>query len=82
MPRLMVDGIGIAYELIGNVQESSGCATPGGRFTWMPRPARAGQDLAKSGRRVLIYDRPNCGFRTSACAARANLKCRRKPSLA
>jgi pimeloyl-ACP methyl ester carboxylesterase len=59
----MVDGIGIAYELIGNVQDPAVALTPGGRFTMdAPGLRELAEDLAKSGRRVLIYDRPNCGL--------------------
>lgn len=55
-----LDGIEIAYELVGEGQPW--VLTPGGRFTkevgGLPEMARA---LADQGRRVLTWDRPNCG---------------------
>ena len=55
-----LDGIEIAYELVGEGQPW--VLTPGGRFTkevgGLPEMARA---LADHGRQVLTWDRPNCG---------------------
>lgn len=55
-----LDGIEIAFELVGEGQPWA--LTPGGRFTkevgGLPEMARA---LADQGRRVLTWDRPNCG---------------------
>lgn len=60
MPVAELDGIEIAYELVGEGQPW--VLTPGGRFTkevgGLPEMARA---LAENGRRVLTWDRPNCG---------------------
>ena len=63
MPRTTVDGIGIAYELLGKEGDPAVALTPGGRFTMdAPGLRELAQELAKGGRRVLIYDRPNCGL--------------------
>lgn len=60
MPLADLDGIEIAYELIGDGQPW--VLTPGGRFAkeigGLPEMARA---LADTGRQVLTWDRPNCG---------------------
>ena len=60
MPVADLDGIEIAYELVGDGQPW--VLTPGGRFTkdvgGLPEMARA---LADQGRSVLTWDRPNCG---------------------
>ena len=60
MPVAELDGIEIAYELVGEGQPW--VLTPGGRFTkevgGLPEMARA---LADQGRQVLTWDRPNCG---------------------
>lgn len=63
MPRVTVDGIGIAYELLGDEGKPAVVLTPGGRFTMdAPGLRELAQELANGGRRVLIYDRPNCGL--------------------
>ena len=60
MPVAELDGIEIAYELVGEGQPW--VLTPGGRFTkdvgGLPEMARA---LADTGQQVLTWDRPNCG---------------------
>src|SRR4051794_17324330 len=60
MPVAELDGIEIAYELVG--EGEPWVLTPGGRFTkdvgGLPEMARA---LADRGKRVLTWDRPNCG---------------------
>jgi pimeloyl-ACP methyl ester carboxylesterase len=60
MPVAELDGIEIAYEVVGEGQPW--VLTPGGRFTHdvggLPEMARA---LAATGRQVLTWDRPNCG---------------------
>ncbi len=60
MPVAELDGIEIAYELVGDGQPW--VLTPGGRFTketgGLPEMALA---LAATGRQVLTWDRPNCG---------------------
>ena len=61
MPTVTVDGIGLAYEIIGNGPRTA-VITPGGRFSKDTPGVRALSDrLAEKGLRVLIWDRPNCG---------------------
>lgn len=60
MPVAELDGIEIAYELVG--QGQPWVLTPGGRFTREdPGLAAMAQTLAATGRQVLTWDRPNCG---------------------
>lgn len=67
MPRQTVNGIGIAYELHGDEGAPAVALTPGGRFTMdVPGLREFAAELVKGGRRVLIYDRPNCGL-SDAC---------------
>lgn len=62
MPRITVNGIGLAYELLGKEGDPAVALTPGGRFTMdSPGIRELAEELVKGGRRVLIYDRPNCG---------------------
>lgn len=60
MPIAGLDGMEIAYELVGEGQPW--VLTPGGRFTkevgGLPEMAEA---LAAHGKQVLTWDRPNCG---------------------
>src|SRR3954463_12593951 len=60
MPVAQLDGIDIAYEVVGEGQPW--VLTPGGRFTeevgGLPEMAQA---LADQGRQVVTWDRPNCG---------------------
>lgn len=63
MPRIDINGIGIAYELLGREGDPAVALTPGGRFTMdSPGIREMAAEFAKAGRRVLIYDRPNCGL--------------------
>jgi pimeloyl-ACP methyl ester carboxylesterase len=61
MPIAEVDGLSIAYEIVGDTGQTW-AITPGGRFSkdygGVRELARA---LAQRGKRVLIWDRPNCG---------------------
>ena len=61
MPVVELDGIEIAYDLVG-AHGQPWVLTPGGRFTkevgGLPELAHA---LAATGRRVVLWDRPNCG---------------------
>ena len=67
MDRMTVGGIGIAYELLGKEGDPAVALTPGGRFTMdVPGLRDLAEALVAGGRRVLIYDRPNCGY-SDAC---------------
>lgn len=56
-----IDGLEIAYEVIGDGDESW-AINPGGRFSKDYQGVREmAEALARDGRRVLIWDRPNCG---------------------
>ena len=60
MPVENVDGLNIAYEIIGEGQPW--VITPGGRFGKDYGGVREmAQALADQGKQVLIWDRPNCG---------------------
>lgn len=64
MARTRVNGLSIAYELIGGGApgERSWAVTPGGRFGMdSPGVRELATALAERGHRVLIWDRPNCG---------------------
>jgi pimeloyl-ACP methyl ester carboxylesterase len=55
-----IDGIAIAYEIIGEGQ--SFVVTPGGRFSKdTPGIRELASELARHGKQVLIWDRPNTG---------------------
>jgi len=57
----MINGIGLAYDLIGSGARTA-VITPGGRFSKDTPGVRAlSESLADRGLRVLIWDRPNCG---------------------
>lgn len=62
MSRITVSNINIEYELLGSPGAPAIALTPGGRFPkdspGLPELAGA---LAAGGRRVLLWDRPNCG---------------------
>lgn len=61
MPRITVNGISVAYELIGSGRNAI-TITPGGRFSKdTPGVRQLAEALAEEGFRVLIWDRPNCG---------------------
>ena len=58
--RVTVGGIGIEYELIGTGDPV--VVTPGGRFSKdTPGVRELAETLARDGKQVLIWDRPNCG---------------------
>ncbi len=60
MPVAELDGIEIAYELVG--EGRPWVLTPGGRFTKEDSGLTAmAHALADTGRQVLTWDRPNCG---------------------
>jgi pimeloyl-ACP methyl ester carboxylesterase len=61
VPTVLVNGIGLAYDIIGSGARTV-VITPGGRFSKDTPGVRAlSERLADSGLRVLIWDRPNCG---------------------
>ena len=60
MPRIDVDGVSIAYEVVGDGRPW--IVTPGGRFSKdYPGVRELAVALAEHGNRVVIWDRPNCG---------------------
>lgn len=62
MARITVAGIGLDYELIGPDSAPAIALTPGGRFARdTPGIPELAEALAAGGRRVLLWDRPNCG---------------------
>lgn len=62
MENIEISGIRIAYELLGEPGAPPIAITPGGRFsTQSPGIRELGKALAAGGRRVLLWDRPNCG---------------------
>lgn len=63
MGRISIDGVGVHYELLGDAGAPAVALTPGGRFTTdTPGLRELGQKLAEGGKRVLLWDRPNCGL--------------------
>ncbi len=62
MADATVEGLKIAYEVIGEGDGRPWVITPGGRFSKdSPGVRELAQALATGGSRVLIWDRPNCG---------------------
>ena len=62
MARLSISGLNIEYELLGPAGAPAIALTPGGRFPKdSPGLPELAQALAAGGRRVLLWDRPNCG---------------------
>jgi pimeloyl-ACP methyl ester carboxylesterase len=62
MARIEIDGVGIEYELLGSPGAPAVVVTPGGRMSRdAPGVRELGAALAAGGRRVLLWDRPNCG---------------------
>lgn len=60
MPVAQVNGLGVAYELIGSGEPWA--LTPGGRFSKdAPGVRELAESLAATGKQVLIWDRPNTG---------------------
>jgi pimeloyl-ACP methyl ester carboxylesterase len=61
VPHIQINGLSIAYELIGSGERTI-TITPGGRFSKdTPGVRELATSLAEGGFRVLIWDRPNCG---------------------
>lgn len=62
MARITISGLEIDYELVGEPGAPAIALTPGGRFAKdSPGVPELAQALAAGGRRVLLWDRPNCG---------------------
>lgn len=62
MAEIEISGLNIAYDLLGEPGAPCVAVTPGGRFSMDSPGVRAfGEALAAGGRRVLLWDRPNCG---------------------
>jgi len=60
--RISISGTGIEYELLGQPGAPAIALTPGGRFPMdSPGLPELAQALVAGGRRVLLWDRPNCG---------------------
>lgn len=61
MAKIDVNGLSIGYEIIGSGDKPA-IITPGGRFTKeTPGVRDLAENLAKSGYKVVIWDRPNSG---------------------
>jgi 2-hydroxy-6-oxonona-2,4-dienedioate hydrolase len=62
MSRIQISGIELEYELLGKAGAPACAITPGGRYSKdSPGVPELGAKLAAAGRRVLLWDRPNCG---------------------
>jgi pimeloyl-ACP methyl ester carboxylesterase len=62
MATAKVNGSTLGYEVIGDAGGQPWVITPGGRFTKEePGIKELAEALADGGKRVLIWDRPNCG---------------------
>jgi pimeloyl-ACP methyl ester carboxylesterase len=61
MARIEVNGVGLAYEVLGEGDRSV-AITPGGRYSKdTPGVRPLAEKIAEGGYRVLIWDRPNAG---------------------
>ena len=62
MARISVRGLGVEYQLLGQPGDPVVVLTPGGRFSMAsPGLQELADALIRGGRRVLLWDRPNCG---------------------
>jgi len=60
--RIDISGIGIEYELLGEVGNHAIVLNPGGRMSKdAPGMREMADQLVAGGKRVLLWDRPNCG---------------------
>jgi len=61
VPSIEIDGVSVAYDVIGE-RGPAMTITPGGRFSKdEPGVRELARELSRAGRRVLVWDRPNCG---------------------
>jgi pimeloyl-ACP methyl ester carboxylesterase len=62
MARIQISGLGIEYQLLGAPGAPAIALTPGGRFAMdSPGLPELAEALVAGGKRVLLWDRPNCG---------------------
>lgn len=62
MARISISGMNIEYDLLGEPGAPAVALTPGGRYSKeTPGLRELGEALAAGGRRVLLWDRQNCG---------------------
>ena len=62
MSRISISGLGIEYELLGRATNPVIVLTPGGRFSKDSTGLHElANELVAGGKRVLLWDRPNCG---------------------
>jgi pimeloyl-ACP methyl ester carboxylesterase len=62
MARIVISGLGIEYELLGTAASPVVVLTPGGRFSKDSAGLHElANELVAGGKRVLLWDRPNCG---------------------
>jgi pimeloyl-ACP methyl ester carboxylesterase len=60
--KIKLFGIDVDYELVGDAGAPAIALTPGGRFAKdSPGLPELAKELAAGGKRVLLWDRPNCG---------------------
>jgi pimeloyl-ACP methyl ester carboxylesterase len=61
MPKAEIDGLTLAYEVLGRSGQPW-IITPGGRYSKEdPGVRELAEALVEAGKRVVIWDRPNCG---------------------
>jgi len=62
MARIRINDLELEYELMGRPGAPAVALTPGGRYSMeTPGYRELAEALGAAGRRVLIWDRPNCG---------------------
>jgi pimeloyl-ACP methyl ester carboxylesterase len=80
MSTASIDGLDIAYDVIG--QGDPWVITPGGRFSMdSPGIRELAEELARGGKQVLVWDRPNVGS-SSVCFAGDNESAMQSDTLA
>ena len=76
MASMEIHGGQVEYELLGPAGGQPIVLTPGGRFSKDEPGVRPLADaLAGGGLRVLLWDRPNCGPRTSSSTGARSRTC-------